>query len=169
MVKLATFDQNWWKEFCGEFSTPPAQWRQQDREGKPRLSWYGGDYLPACKNNPDWRTHEKFIVRLQLELGNDGIFFDNPTVHPQGFYCEHCLTKFVGFLASEGIPIELPANDRILFLWQLATTRARNLDVWNEQDRLHLLAYSMAVIAIRRPGFLACQLQQWRFNSSTRV
>ena len=126
IVKLATFDQNWSKELCAQFATPPAQWLQQDREGRPLPSWYGGDYLPACKNNPDWRTYEKFMVKLQLTLGNDGIFFDNPTVHPQGCYCEHCLKKFAGFLANEGTTIELPANDRTLFLRQLATTRARD-------------------------------------------
>ena len=35
-------------------------------------------------NNPDWRAYERFMVRQQLEAGCDGIFFDNPTVHPQG-------------------------------------------------------------------------------------
>jgi len=35
-------------------------------------------------NHPDWRTYERFMVRQQLESGCDGIFFDNPTVHPQG-------------------------------------------------------------------------------------
>ncbi|HZJ17150.1 MAG TPA: hypothetical protein VFD27_19005 [Chthoniobacteraceae bacterium] len=124
IVRLETFDKNWSKEFRAQFVTPPAQWLQQDRDGKPLPSWYGGNYLPACMNNPDWRTYEKFMVKLQLESGNDGIFFDNPTVHPQGCYCEHCLGKFADFLVSEGTKIDLPATDQVPSLRQLATTRA---------------------------------------------
>jgi hypothetical protein len=55
-------------------------------------------------NNPDWRAYEKYIVRQQLESGCDGIFFDNPTVHPQGCYCEHCMKKFQQFLARDKSP-----------------------------------------------------------------
>ena len=124
IVKLETFDRNWSDEFRAKFSTPLAQWLQQDRDGKPLPSWYGGDYRPACMNHPDWRTYEKFVVRLQLEAGHDGIFFDNPTVHPQGCYCEHCMKKFAGFLASEGVKITLPAIDSLAYLRQLAVNRA---------------------------------------------
>lgn len=123
IVKLETFDKHWPAELRAKFSTPPAQWLQQDREGKPLPSWYGGDYLPACKNNPDWQTYEKFIIKLQLEAGHDGIFFDNPTVHPQGCYCEHCMRKFAGFLAGEGVKLQLPATNQIPFLRRIATSR----------------------------------------------
>jgi hypothetical protein len=58
-------------------------------------------------NNPDWRAYERFMVRQQLEAGCDGIFFDNPTVHPQGCYCRYCMDKFAGFLQREGL---LPAH-----------------------------------------------------------
>src|SRR5262245_55546012 len=55
IVKLDTFDKNWTPEFRAQFETRPAEWRQQYRNGKPLASWYGGDYQPACMNNPDWR------------------------------------------------------------------------------------------------------------------
>src|SRR5689334_16170461 len=74
-------------------------------------------------NNPDWRTYEKSIVRLQLESGHDGIFFDNPTVHPQGCYCEHCMVKFGAFLSRQGLRLTLPGNNRIQALRQIATNR----------------------------------------------
>jgi hypothetical protein len=101
IVKLETFDRNWPPALRAQLHTAPAAWRQQDRQGRPLPSWYGGEYQPACLNHPDWRTYEKFIVRQQLESGCDGIFFDNPTVHPQGCYCEHCLRRFVEFLGRE--------------------------------------------------------------------
>jgi hypothetical protein len=68
IVKLDTFDRNWPPEFRAQFNTPPAKWRQQDRNGKPLPSWYGGDYQPACMNNPDWRVYERFIVRQQTRI-----------------------------------------------------------------------------------------------------
>src|SRR5207249_2136917 len=97
-----TFDKNWPAEFRSGFRASPSSWRQQDRDGNPLPSWYGGDYQPACMNNPDWRAYEKFMVRQQLEAGCDGIFFDNPTVHPQGCYCRYCMEKFGQFLGHSG-------------------------------------------------------------------
>ncbi len=103
IVNLDAFDKNWSDEFRGKFKTPPPQWRQQDAAGKPLPSWYGGQYSPACMNNPDWREYETFIVRQQLDSGHDGVFFDNPTVHPQGCYCPHCMKKFAVLLGEEGV------------------------------------------------------------------
>jgi len=102
IVKLNTFDRHWSDTLRTQFHSPPADWRQVDRQGKPLKSWYGGDYEPACMNNPDWRAYEKFIVRQQLEAGCDGIFFDNPTVHPQGCYCAYCMNAFDSFLHKSG-------------------------------------------------------------------
>jgi hypothetical protein len=109
LVKLDTFDKNWSPEFRAGFRLPVASWRQQDRNGNPLPSWYGGDYQPACMNNPDWRAYERFMVRQQLESGCDGIFFDNPTVHPQGCYCGYCMEKFAQILGREGL---LPTGGR---------------------------------------------------------
>jgi hypothetical protein len=103
MVKLEAFDKNWSPGFRARFRQPPAAWRQQDRNGNPLPSWYGGDYQPACMNNPDWRTYEQFMVRQQLYAGCDGIFFDNPTVHPKGCYCGYCMEQFARFLGREGL------------------------------------------------------------------
>ena len=105
IVKMETFDAHWSAEFRKQFNTPPAEWRQQGRDGKPLPSWYGGDYQPACMNHPDWLAYEKFMVRQQLITGHDGIFFDNPTVHPQGCYCPFCMKKFTAFLREAGIAV----------------------------------------------------------------
>lgn len=123
IVRLDTFDQNWTRAFRAKFSSPPTDWLQCDRDGKPLPSWYGGDYRPACMNNPDWRTYEHFMVRQQLDAGHDGIFFDNPTVHPQGCYCGHCMKKFAAFLANEGTRLDLPANDPDAFMRGVAVGR----------------------------------------------
>ncbi len=101
IVGLNAFDKNWPPQFRAQFHSAPADWRQMDRDGHPLPSWYGGEYQPACMNNPDWRTYEKNMVRWQLEAGCDGIFFDNPTVHPAGCYCRFCMEKFAAFLAAK--------------------------------------------------------------------
>jgi hypothetical protein len=103
IVKLETFDRNWPPDLRAQFHSPPSAWRQQARNGSVLPSWYGGDYQPACMNNPDWRAYERFIIRQQLDSGCDGIFFDNPTVHPQGCYCDFCMKKFGDFLKHEGM------------------------------------------------------------------
>jgi hypothetical protein len=102
IVKLDSFDRNWSEELRRRFHSRPAEWRQQDRQGKPLKSWYGGNYEPACMNHPDWRAYEKYMIRQQLEAGCDGIFFDNPTVHPDGCYCGYCMERFEKFLEKEG-------------------------------------------------------------------
>ena len=124
IVKLETFNRNWPRELRSQLATPPAQWLQCDAKGEPLPSWYGGDYRPACMNNPDWRHYQEFIVRLQIESGHDGIFFDNPTVHPQGCFCEHCMRKFGEFLAREGQAVAVPATNSLAFLRQLAQRQA---------------------------------------------
>src|SRR4051812_47163916 len=103
IVKLDTFDRNWPADLRSKLHSTVPAWRQQAHDGSPLPSWYGGDYQPACMNNPDWRSYEKFIIRQQLESGCDGVFFDNPTVHPKGCYCEFCMKKFGEFLKHEGL------------------------------------------------------------------
>src|SRR5881394_1860200 len=51
LVKLSTFDRHWPEDLRSQFRSPPAEWRQMDREGKPLKWWYSGDYEAACMNN----------------------------------------------------------------------------------------------------------------------
>jgi hypothetical protein len=121
IVKLDTFDKNWTNEFRSQFKTRPTEWRQQDRHGKPLASWYGGDYQPACMDNPDWRAYERVLVRHELETGHNGIFFDNPTVHPQGCFCEHCMKAFAKYLAENTAnPANAEATERVEAIRKLA-------------------------------------------------
>jgi hypothetical protein len=125
IVKLGGFDKNWPEDLRSSLKTAPREWLQQDKNGKPLPSWYGGDYSPACMNNPDWLTYEKYIVREQLELGCDGVFFDNPTVHPEGCYCPHCMEGFSKMLIEERMmsskDLEASTN-RVDYLRQVAGT-----------------------------------------------
>lgn len=123
IVDLDSFDANWSNQLRNEFKSPVAEWLQQDRQGQPLPSWYGGEYRPACMNHPDWRRYHQLMVQQQLETGHDGIFFDNPTVHPKGCYCSHCMEKFATFLRENGTKLEVDKKDpdsRVAALRQLA-------------------------------------------------
>jgi len=102
IVGLDAFNDHWPEELKAALKTPPVEWLQQDKDGKPLKSWYGGEYEPACMNNPDWRIYQKFMVGAQINTGHDGIFFDNPTVHTDGCYCSYCMAGFAKFMEGEG-------------------------------------------------------------------
>ncbi len=110
IVGLESFDDEWSEDFRSSFRTLPSEWRQLDRQGNALASWYGGEYHPACMNHPDWRAYEQFMVRHTLDTGHDGIFFDNPTVHPDGCYCAHCMKKFAAFLQENSTTAPLVAG-----------------------------------------------------------
>jgi hypothetical protein len=113
IVKLDAFDKNWSAGLRARIKSQPAEWRQKDEHGQPLASWYGGDYNAACMNHPDWRTYQEFMVQQQLETGHDGIFFDNPTVHPQGCYCPHCMERFAAYLEPEASASRPKPDDRL--------------------------------------------------------
>ena len=100
IVGLDKFDAHWTREFRARFKAPPSEWLQRDPKNMPLPSWYGGDYRPACMNHPDWREYQRAMVASQLKAGQDGILFDNPTVHNLGCYCDHCMRAFAAFLSS---------------------------------------------------------------------
>lgn len=154
IVKLDEFDRNWTPEFRARFKTPPSQWLQRGRDGRPLPSWYGGDNRPACMNNPDWRTYEKEIVRMQLEAGHDGIFFDNPTVHPQGCYCENCMRKFARFLREGNPKAELPPETDTNSLRQLAIDRPNDFLRFRTTIAADFLADMRAYARSIKPGAL---------------
>lgn len=145
IVGLDTFDAHWTPELRAECGTAPASWLQQDANGDPLPSWYGGDYRPACMNNPGWLAYQRFMVRAQIGSGHDGIFFDNPTVHMDGCYCPHCMEKFAGFLRAAGVEVAENSTNalRVLakerpkdFLRFRATTGRDFLAAMREQARL---------------------------------
>ena len=64
------------------------------------------------------------MVRYQLEAGHDGIFFDNPTVHPQGCYCSHCMRAFAKYFAGHASkPIGPESTDDIEAIRRLADSQ----------------------------------------------
>jgi hypothetical protein len=154
IVGLDGFDRNWPAEFRARFSSAPSTWLQQDAHGKPLDSWYGGEYRPACMNNPDWRIYEKYVVRLQLEAGMDGIFFDNPTVHPQGCYCKHCMSKFAAFLEARGVNAGLDRGAPMAAWRKIAASRPADFLRFRATIASDFLADMRAYARTIKPGAL---------------
>ncbi|MFA6241561.1 MAG: hypothetical protein WC655_11555 [Candidatus Hydrogenedentales bacterium] len=174
IVGIDTFGVNWTPEQRAEFGSTPDTWLQQDVYGKPLPSWYGGQYKPACMNNPDWRAYEKYMVRKQLETGHDGIFFDNPTVHNQGCYCPHCMKGFAAFLRAEGETVE---DGSLESLRKLAQDHASDFkryrctiarDFFKEIREYARLINPHAVItannSLNAPGSFYSQCQGYAYN-----
>lgn len=79
-------------------------WYAQDPQGRP-FYYYTGRYM-ACWLHPEWRTHLREMVRLVVEAGADGVFFDNPWMGAgtfllggvwlgaAGCYCPRCREAF---------------------------------------------------------------------------
>jgi len=174
IVNLETFDRNWSEEFRSQFNTPPKDWLQQDEHGKPLPSWYGGDYNPACMNHPDWRKYQKYMVKMQLELGMDGIFFDNPTVHEKGCYCPCCMEGFLRYLKSEGIEVTDTSLENLRRLAKgkgevfkkFRCTIARDFfaEIRNYAKSLHPQAIITANNSLNLPEVLFSQCHQYAYN-----
>lgn len=104
ILNIENFAGNWDEYFPGrpeDFT--PGRMLQQDIEGKDLPSWYGSPYAPADMWNPHWRAYEKHALKLTIETGHDGVFFDNPTVHPDGNYSRHAMQAWKRFLGENGI------------------------------------------------------------------
>lgn len=101
LPNLNDFNSEWSPEFRAFFRGAPPAWRQQNILGQRLSPGSSAQDGQACMNNPDWRTYERFVVRVQLETGCDGVCFENFTVHPQGCYCRWCMEAFMKFLQQE--------------------------------------------------------------------
>ena len=177
IINIDKFDQHWSDAFRGQFKTRPSEWCQVDRSGQPLASWYGGNNSPACMNNPDWRAYERAMVRHQLDTGHDGIFFDNPTVHPQGCYCPHCMKAFAGYLdghATTAAPQRIEDTEAIRKLadshreefLQFRSTTARDFmtDIRAYARTINPRALITCNNSLNSPGVFYSQCRMYGYN-----
>lgn len=110
-----------WKEVCeqesirlgiyvatyvADYPEPVPQWREVDREGRPRQRCY-------CYNGP-WT--EEFLIPLLLELmeryAPSHFWLDGAWLPPDPCYCEHCKARFRQLHGYE-LPLEPTEEQRI--------------------------------------------------------
>lgn len=127
IVGIDRFATNWDTYFPGrpaEFT--PHRMLQQDRQGKNLSSWYGAEYAPADMWNPYWRQYTKLTLRLVIESGHDGVFFDNPTVHTQGNFSPYAMKAWAAFLQRAGVA---PGSGEVEHLRELTQAQP---DLWRQ-------------------------------------
>ena len=106
------YDFRWdqYEDYFGPKPIDPVKWARLDSRGKPCLYIVNdGTYgrvpeNPVCFNHPAVKQYIHGSIRLQLELGCDGIFIDDSPVF---CYCPICNSKFRTHLKSNYSPDEL--------------------------------------------------------------
>ncbi len=146
------FATNWDDYFSGRATAfTPRRMLQQDINGANLPSWYGGAYTPADMWNPYWREYTKFTIKLAVQAGHDGVFFDNPTVHPSGNYSEYAMAAWGKFLKQEG---EVPPNDNLATLRELTKSHPELWRRFRATEAADFFREMRAYGESLKPGFI---------------
>ncbi len=110
---LFDFWQNRWdtyRDYLGERPADLIDCTQRDANGTPRPYEYKGSTgYHLCVNSPGVRQYTKGLIRLIIEAGADGSFYDGPYVRQGNCYCRWCREKFRAWLADTYSPPVLRA------------------------------------------------------------
>jgi len=94
------------------------------------------------------------MLQQSLETGQDGVFFDNPTIHPQGCYCPHCMKKFAAMLEQRGVIAKgekildvVPDQDSLVVEAQIGVDDISDVHP-NARAEVHLTAYKQRIVPI---------------------
>ena len=104
------YDNRWdqYEDVFGPRPVDPVEWARLDSRGNPCVynkTHQGGVQENAiCFNHPAVERYNRGFLKLQLELGSDGIFIDDAPIF---CYCPICNTKFRTHLKSNYNPDEL--------------------------------------------------------------
>jgi len=132
----------------------PIEWSMRDRQGGIVPGACGGFsppyYAPlhryrCCPENPHWRRFQGRLTELIAEVGYDGVFPDNSSIHSVCF-CEHCRRGFREFvsrcdprelavLGLEGAPEDLDLRDESLPAELVRRYRIDTCSRWQEWIR----------------------------------
>jgi len=127
-------------------------WLQRNVRGEPIL--YGWPqptperYL-ACLNSPSWIKHQKSVAKLAIDMGFDGIYFDNAFLGREACYCHFCKEKFRNYCTRElGQEHDLPTKpDWSNPVWQtFINFRYYILTAGLEQLREHVKSVNSEII-----------------------
>ena len=107
IVNIDTFTKNW-KDYAPDLpdGIDANTLLQKDINGNNLPSWYGAPYNPADMWNPVWRQYQKFLIKLVIQSGHEGVFYDNPTVHVNGNYSQYAMSAWNKFLLKNGVKVK---------------------------------------------------------------
>ena len=104
------YDREWgnYEDILGPRPTNPLNWTQRTREKQAKayeFSGHAGYYM--CPNNEDLRQYVRGIMRLVIETGADGVFFDGPMFKGGMCFCDSCQEKFRRYMKQRFSDYEL--------------------------------------------------------------
>ncbi|MCE5237938.1 beta-galactosidase [bacterium] len=96
------YDQRWgqYEDFLGPRPADPLAWAQLKPDGTPIPYVYHdqkGFYW--CTNQPACRQYVQGVIKMHVQYGSHGVFFDGPCNH--GCYCQECQKQFREFLRTQ--------------------------------------------------------------------
>ena len=113
-TQLFGFYDNLWPQYEDYFGPRPGDvldQTQRDVQGRPRPYEYGGQQgYHLCVNSPGVRQMTKGLIRMIIESGGDGSFYDGPYVTEGRCYCRWCRDKFRQWLKDNVSPADLKAH-----------------------------------------------------------
>lgn len=165
---VRTFGYIQTSNYVREGSYQGKDWYAQDPQGRP-FYYYTGRYM-ACWLHPEWRAHLKEMVRLVVEAGADGVFFDNPWMGAQPFlfggvwlgaagcYCPRCREAFRRATGLE-IPLSIdPLREDVqaYLRWRagVVTSTLEELAGYARSLNPEVLVSANDFDAVMRPSFL---------------
>jgi hypothetical protein len=96
------YDKRWsdYADFLGPRPADPLAWGQRKPDGTPIPYVYRdqkGFYW--CTNQPACRSYVQGVIKMHVQYGSHGVFFDGPCNH--GCYCAECEKQFREFLRMQ--------------------------------------------------------------------
>jgi hypothetical protein len=96
------YDKRWgqFEDFLGPKPADPLAWAQRKADGTPIPYVYEnlkGYYW--CTNQPACRQYVQGVIKMHVQYGSHGVFFDGPANH--GCYCTECEKQFREFLKTQ--------------------------------------------------------------------
>ena len=161
-TQLFDFYDNEWDnyiDYLGTKPTDPITWTQRSQSDKPiPYTWkkHQGYYL--CPNNINLQRYMHGILKLLIETGADGVFYDGPIFKNGRCYCNACKAKFAEGMRSKYSPMDLKSMSHISSDIPFPTNASDLLWVeWQEffADSLHDFLKEMKDYACKlKPDFI---------------
>jgi len=95
------YDNRWqdYEDILGPRPTDPITWTQLNANGKPIKYEHGGlSGYYWCINNPNTRQYVRNVIKMQVQHGSHGVFFDGPAMF--GCHCDYCQQQFREYLQT---------------------------------------------------------------------
>lgn len=152
------YDKRWgqYEDYLGPRPADPLAWAQIQPDGTPIPYVYEGQRgYYWCTNQPACRQYVQGVIKMHVQYGSHGVFFDGPCNH--GCYCAECERQFREFLQRE-----YPAAVRGKILGKRTIEEIKlppdktNLPLWAAMQRFRCVSLARFLQDMRAFGRRLC-------------